>query len=96
MREEERAAMVANADTFAGEAVDPAWADIDLDALSGISVPVLLTQGGQSPPMFMRVISRLAAAMDSADGRTLPEAGQVPHATHPAEYVAVIRRLAVS
>jgi pimeloyl-ACP methyl ester carboxylesterase len=92
MPEEERATMVANAGTFAGEALDPAWADIDLDALTGLSVPVLLTQGGQSPPMF----SRLAQAMDSADVSTLPEAGHVPHATHPAEYVGVIRRFAVS
>lgn len=69
MPEGERATMVANADTFAGEALDPAWADIDLDALSGITVPVLLTQGDQSPPMFAKIIARLAAAMDKADVR---------------------------
>ncbi len=84
----------ANADTFAGEAADPAWADIDLDALSGITFPVLLTQGDQSPPMFAKIIARLAAAMDNAEVRTLPGAGHVPHATHPADYVAVISRFA--
>lgn len=92
MHEAERATMVANADTFAGEALDPAWADIDLDALGGITVSVLLTQGDQSPPMFARIIARLAAAMDNAEVRTLPGAGHVPHATHPAAYVAVISR----
>ena len=94
MAEGERATMVANADTFAGEALDPAWADIDLDALSGITVPVLLTQGDQSPPMFAKIIARLAAAMDNAAVRTLPGAGHVPHATHPADYVAMISRFA--
>jgi pimeloyl-ACP methyl ester carboxylesterase len=94
MPEGERATMVANADTFAGEALDPDWADIDLDALSGISVPVLLTQGDQSPPMFGKVIARLGPAMNSAEVRTLPGAGHVPHATHPADYLAVISRFA--
>jgi pimeloyl-ACP methyl ester carboxylesterase len=94
MTEGERATMVANADTFAGEALDPAWADIDLNALGGMTVPVLLTQGDQSPPMFTKIITRLAAAMDNAEVRTLPGAGHVPHATHPADYVAVINRFA--
>jgi pimeloyl-ACP methyl ester carboxylesterase len=96
MPEAERATMVANADTFAGEALDPAWADVDLDALSGISVSVLLTQGDQSPRMFARIIARLAPAMDSAEVRTLPGAGHVPHATHPADYVALTSRFAAS
>ena len=94
--ERERATMVRNADTFAGEALDPAWADIDLDALSGISVPVLFTQGDRSPPMFAAIIARLSAATDSAEVRTLPGAGHVPHATHPADYVAVVSRFAAS
>jgi pimeloyl-ACP methyl ester carboxylesterase len=92
--EADRATMVRNADTFAGEALDPAWADIDLNALGGITVPVLLTQGDQSPPMFAKIITRLAAAMDSAEVTTLLGAGHVPHATHPADYVAVISRFA--
>jgi pimeloyl-ACP methyl ester carboxylesterase len=94
MPEGERATMVANANTFAGEALDPAWADIDLHALSEVSVPVLLTQGDQSPPMFAKVIARLAPAMGSAEVETLPGAGHIPHATHPAEYLAVISRFA--
>jgi pimeloyl-ACP methyl ester carboxylesterase len=90
MPETDRALMVTNADTFVGEQRDPAWADIDLDALSGITVPVLLTQGDQSPPFFSKIIARLAEAMDSAEVKTLPGAGHVPHETHPAEYLAVI------
>lgn len=90
MAPEERASMAENAETFSGEAHDPAWADIDLAALGGITFPVLLTQGDQSPPFFSKVIARLADTMDSAEVRTLPGAGHVPHITNPAEYVSVL------
>ena len=89
---EERASMVANAQTFSGETHDAAWAEIDLDALGGIAFPVLLTQGDQSPRFFSKVIARLADAMDTAEVRTLPGAGHVPHATNPAEYASVVGR----
>lgn len=94
MPESERAAAAANANTFAGEARDPAWTDIDLDALGSVGFPVLLTQGDQSPPFFSKVVARLADAIDGAEVRTLPGAGHVPHQTHPAEYVSAITRLA--
>jgi pimeloyl-ACP methyl ester carboxylesterase len=90
--EGDRATMVRNAGTFAGEALDPAWADIDLDALSGISLPVLFTQGDQSPPVFAAITARLSAATRGAEVRTLPGAGHLPHRTHPADYVAAISR----
>ncbi len=93
MPEEERASMV-NAHTFAGEALDSAWAEIDLDGLKVIAFPVLLTQGDQSPPSFSKILARLANAIESAEVRTLPGAGHLPHMTHPAEYVAVISRFA--
>lgn len=90
MPQEERASMVAHADTFLAEQRDPAWADIDLDALSGIAFPVLLTQGDQSPPFFSKIIAQLAETIDGAQVRTLPGSGHVPHMTHPAECVAAI------
>jgi pimeloyl-ACP methyl ester carboxylesterase len=46
--------------------------------------------------MFAKVIARLAPAMGSAEVEPLPGAGHVPHATHPAEYVAVVSRFATS
>jgi pimeloyl-ACP methyl ester carboxylesterase len=92
MTPEERASLVANAATFAGEQRDPEWADVDLDAFSRITVPVLLTQGDQSPPFFSKIIEQLAEAIEGAEVRTLPGAGHVPHMTHPAEYVAVVNR----
>jgi pimeloyl-ACP methyl ester carboxylesterase len=88
--EQARATMIRNAETFAGEALDASGFDMDLDALSRVEAPVLLTQGDQSPPFFARIIARLEEAMDGAEVRTLPGAGHVPHSTHPAEYIAVI------
>lgn len=92
MSEEERASMAAQARTFAGEQRDSAWAEIDLDALGRIAFPVLFTQGDQSPLFFSKVIARLAEAIDSAEVRTMPGAGHVPHMTHPGEYVSAISR----
>jgi len=91
MPEEERAAMVGLADTFAAEQRDPAWADIDLDSLSGVRFPVLFTQGAESPPFFSKIIARLAQVIEGAEVSTLSAAGHVPHLTHPAEYVAVVK-----
>ncbi len=94
MPEDERASVVAHAHTFAGEQRDPAWAEIDLDALRAIEFPVLFTQGDQSPPFFSKIIARLAEAIDSAEVTTLPGAGHVPHLTNPAEYSSVISQFA--
>lgn len=96
MPPEERASMAANADTFAGEQFDEGWADIDLEALRGNQVPILLTQGDQSPPFFSKIISRLAEAAGSVEVETLSGAGHIPQTTHPAEYVAVISRFAAA
>jgi pimeloyl-ACP methyl ester carboxylesterase len=90
MPEEERAAMVGLADTFAAEQRDPGWADIEIGSLGGIRFPVLLTQGEESPPFFSKIIAQLAETIDGAEVTTLSRAGHVPHMTHPAEYVAAI------
>ena len=96
MSEEERAATVRNAHTFVGEQRDPDWAEIDLAALGGMGFPVLLTQGDQSPPFFSKIIARLAETIDGAEVRTLPEAGHIPHMTHPAEYASAVSRFAAA
>lgn len=94
MTEDERASTAAHAHTFADEQRDPAWADIDLEALRSIGFPVLFTQGDQSPPFFSKIVTRLAEAIDSAEVKTLPGAGHVPHITHPGEYTAVLSQFA--
>ena len=92
--EDERASLAAHAHTFAGEQRDPAWAEIDLDALRAIEFPVLFTQGDQSPPFFSKIIALLAGAIDRAEVMTLPGAGHIPHLTHPAEYSSLISQFA--
>jgi pimeloyl-ACP methyl ester carboxylesterase len=94
MPPEERAAMIANAGTFVGETRDPDWATIDLDGLSAVSRPVLLTQGDQSPPFFAAIVSRLAEVLDRAYVTRIPGAGHVPHQTHPAEWVTIVSEFA--
>ncbi|MGH2982578.1 MAG: alpha/beta fold hydrolase [Solirubrobacterales bacterium] len=94
MPAEEQASMSANADTFAGELADDGWAAIDLEALGRSTVPTLLTQGDQSPPFFSKIIAQLDQAMDGAELKTLPGAGHIPQITHPADYMALIRRFA--
>jgi len=64
---------------------------VDLDALAALPLPVLLTRGELSPPLFGPVIDRLGAAMERAEVRTLSGAGHVPHLTHPAPWIAAVR-----
>jgi pimeloyl-ACP methyl ester carboxylesterase len=80
---EMRATLTENAPTFLDEARDPEQLTIDLEALRSFTKPVLLTRGGQSPPIFAPVIDRLAAVLPQARVVDLGEAGHVPHATHP-------------
>lgn len=92
MRVRDRASMSAHAETFAEEQSDPDWAEIDLDALSSIDFPVLLTRGDRSPAFFSKIISVLTEAIDGARSAALPSAGHLPHLTRPSEYAAILRR----
>jgi pimeloyl-ACP methyl ester carboxylesterase len=66
----------------------------DLEWLRGLSLPVLLTMGDQSPPIFAPVIRKLAGMLPPAEVVTLEGAGHIPHATHPEMYVGTIDRFA--
>jgi pimeloyl-ACP methyl ester carboxylesterase len=90
MPPEDRARTATNAPTFADEMADPNWHVIDLDALGRLDVPVLLTNGEESPPFFAVIIDRLEEAIPGAQAEIIPGAGHVPHETHPAEYVAAV------
>jgi pimeloyl-ACP methyl ester carboxylesterase len=80
---EMRAVLVANAPTFLDETRDPDGLAIDLAALAAAAPPALLTTGGRSPPVFAPVVARLAAALPRARTHRFPDAGHIPHATHP-------------
>ena len=88
-------AMVRNAPAFAAELRDPDWADADLDALAGLTMPILLTQGNASLPWFAPIVETLARAAPQAELATIDGAGHVPHQTHPGEYAAIVSSFAL-
>jgi pimeloyl-ACP methyl ester carboxylesterase len=88
------ATMIRNAPAFAAELDDPDWADIVLDALGELPMPVLLTQGGASLPWFTPIMETLAGAAPQAALATIEDAGHVPHQTHPKEYAALVAAFA--
>lgn len=85
-----RAAIVANAHTFAGMLEDPSWDQ--LTASPDASVPVMLTKGTTSPIWLTGVVDELAASVYThATCRTIAGAGHSPHLTHPADFAAAVR-----
>lgn len=85
-----RDAFVFNAPTFLDELQEPAAQGMQLDLLAGFSAPALLTLGGASPPFFPLVVKRVAAAVPYARQHVYPDAGHMPHLSHPQEYVQVV------
>jgi pimeloyl-ACP methyl ester carboxylesterase len=81
---------VSNAPTWLDELQEPEALSMQLDLLSNFSAPTLLTLGGTSPPFFPLVVKRVAAAVPYARQHVYPEAGHVPHLSHPQEYVQVV------
>jgi pimeloyl-ACP methyl ester carboxylesterase len=81
--------MVSNAPTFVGMLDDPAWAPVPiLDS----EVPVLLTDGGQSPAWLRVIVNAIKdGPYRTARRVTFDSAGHAPHATHSQELAAVVR-----
>jgi pimeloyl-ACP methyl ester carboxylesterase len=87
---EARDTLVRHAPAFLGQLKDPDAIDLDLDALAEVSMPVLLSQGDQSPRIFVPIMDHLAAKAPKAERRTLATAGHVPAATHPDDYIKMV------
>ncbi|HWI84421.1 alpha/beta hydrolase [Ramlibacter sp.] len=85
-----RDTFVFNAPTWLDELQEPEALSMQLDLLSGYSAPALLTLGGASPPFFPLVVKRVAAAVPYARQHVFPDAGHVPHLSHPEEYARVV------
>ena len=81
--------MAFNAPTFLDVECDPTQGVVDPSLLAGVTAPVLLTAGGQSPPEFAAILDRLAAALN-VGRHTFADAGHVPHRTHPQELADVV------
>lgn len=88
---DDRARMVNNAGTFRDEMQDPAFSELDLDALTAGTRPMLLTHGDQSPPFFEKVVDVLRASVPNLRVELIEGAGHLPHLTNPAEWIATVR-----
>jgi pimeloyl-ACP methyl ester carboxylesterase len=85
-----KSTMVANAWTFVGMLQDQAWADVP--AAPGRDIPVLLTDGDQTPAWLPHIVAALLEGpYRAAQHATFAGAGHSPHVTHPAEFVEVVR-----
>jgi pimeloyl-ACP methyl ester carboxylesterase len=89
-----RETFIFNASTWLDEMRDPESLSIDLDRLRAFPARALLTLGGQSPPFFPLVVQQIARKLPRAVTSTFPEAGHVPHLSHPDEYVATVTSFA--
>jgi pimeloyl-ACP methyl ester carboxylesterase len=85
-----RDVFVFNASTWLDELQEPGWNALDLKRLAAFSAPALLSFGGESPPFFPAVVQRVSAALPHARKHVFPQAGHVPHLSHPGEYVRVV------
>ncbi len=94
MPPEEQETFIQHASTFAEENTDPSIYGIDLAALTNITAPVLLTGGGMSPPLFAPILDRLGASLPRVERHQFPEAGHIPHISHPTEYVQTVTKVA--
>jgi pimeloyl-ACP methyl ester carboxylesterase len=88
-----RHAAMGNAQTFIDLREDPGWATLDLDALSRLANPLLITTGETSPAWLCDGPRAVAGAARIAT-LTIAGAGHSPHLTHPDALVAVVEAFA--
>ena len=89
---ESRAIFVQNAPTFLDELQSTNAPNIDQEATSRLKIPVRLTNGSESPPIFLRVIDRLEELIPRVTRETIEGAAHIPHLTTPERCVQVTTR----
>jgi pimeloyl-ACP methyl ester carboxylesterase len=89
---ETRAIFVRNAPTALDELQGPNPFNIEEEALSRLKIPVRLTDGSESPPVFPRVLDRLVELIPRVTRETIEGAAHVPQLTTPERYVEVTTR----
>jgi pimeloyl-ACP methyl ester carboxylesterase len=89
---ESKAIFVHNAPTFLDELQSANAASIEQEATSRLKIPVRLTNGSESPPIFRRVIDRLVELIPRVTRETIEGAAHVPQLTTPERYVQVTTR----
>ncbi len=81
-----------NAVTWYDEMQDPESLQIDVNDLSVIKQPILLSAGTESPPFFRMVIDELKNAIPHAKRVNINGAGHVPQMSHPEKYIELVSR----
>jgi pimeloyl-ACP methyl ester carboxylesterase len=89
---ETRAIFVRNAPTALDELQGPNPFNIEEEALSRLKIPVCLTDGSESPPVFPRLLDRLVELIPQVTRETIEGAAHVPQLTTPERYVEVTTR----
>jgi pimeloyl-ACP methyl ester carboxylesterase len=90
---EARTTFVRNAPTFLEELEDrDGLINIEEELLAGLEIPVHLTTGSESPPMYSRVIDRLEELIPDVGRETIEGAAHVPQLTTPERYIEVTTR----
>ena len=79
-----------NAERWAEELDDPEAMCPSRTGISGLDIPVLLTSGERSSPLFHGIEAELLRTLRNASARRLPACGHAPHLTHPEMYVGVL------
>jgi len=82
--------VAAHANAFLGQLRDPDAVDLDADALRALSAPVLLSEGARSLEFARAIVDQFALVVPNAHRFVLPDAGHVPHMTHPDDYVDMV------
>jgi len=85
-----RATMVDNAATYLDEELAPDSRTVDEAALARYAGPILITSGGQSPPIFQPVLRHLVSLLPQAQHVEYPGAGHVPQVTHAEDFVSEV------
>jgi pimeloyl-ACP methyl ester carboxylesterase len=89
---ETRAIFVRNAPTALDELQGPNPFSIEEEALSRLKIPMRLTDGSDSPPVFPRVLDRLVELIPRVTRETIEGAAHAPQLTTPERYVEVSKR----
>jgi pimeloyl-ACP methyl ester carboxylesterase len=84
-----------NASTWYTQITNPESIEFDIKQIANFRKPTLLTTGSLSPLVFHKVIDKLAKSISHSKRITYPGAGHVPHITHPAEFIEVIRNFCI-
>lgn len=83
--------MASNASTLADDLRDGWDVDsVDIEALAGSPVPLLISTGPDGPAMEGHAARELARRVPTAQLASIPGAGHIPHRTHPDEYASLI------